>query len=241
MQHRWYEPDEQWPAHPKPWWREPLGNARAAGWHLQVFSGHAWGKVVCSRTMENPCTKAIFSTGRSGEAHAKDLMRLLQRCPHLGQGQRQTFTERVRKTDDLIDGAEMLLNAAEWCLAAESDTAAANDLLERAQDNVAAAERSLDPNSDYLLSQAIELDQSAQAGFGKAHALAAAARYPLTLHPTASDLTDEATQRIDAAEATVDPAWARGTTEAEIRRARIRVLRDHAETIRLRLVGRPAQ
>jgi hypothetical protein len=239
--HRWYEPDEQWPAHSKPSWREAIGSARAAGWHLQLFSGHSWGKVVCSRTMANPCAKLIFSTGKSSENHAKDLLRLIQRCPHPGQSQRQTFTEGVRKADYLLDGAEMLLNAAEWCLAAESDTAAANDLLERAQDNVAAAELSLDPNSDYLLGQAIELDQSAQAGLRKAHDLAAAARYPLTLRPAASDLTHEATQRIDAAEATVGPAWALGITEAESRRIRIRALREHAETIRLRLVGRSAE
>ena len=72
MQDRWYGPDEQWPAHPKAWWREALAQARAAGWHLQVFAGHTWGKVVCSRAIDGPCTKVIFSTGLTpGTASAR--------------------------------------------------------------------------------------------------------------------------------------------------------------------------
>lgn len=235
MQHRWYGPDEHWPAHPKPWWKDALAAARAARWYLQTFSDHGWGKVVCSRTIDRPCAKVIFSTGRSGESHAKDLARLVIRCKHPKDDKLSALGQRLTDAGRLLGGAAQLLGAAESLLAADADAAAVEDLLNVAQNTVDAAEGLLAPEPDDLLSQAIELDDRAQATRFDARTRAAAVGYSLTRSTTASDLADEAEHRIEAATESVNQAL--GLPGVDDLRSRIRSLRDWVEAIRSRLRG----
>jgi len=233
VQHRWYGPDDRWPAHPKPWWRDALAEARSARWHLQTFSDHGWGKVVCSRAIDGPCEKVIFSTGRSGESHARDLAWLVMRCKHPRDDQLSALGQRLAEARRLLDGAIQLLDAAESWLAADDDAAAVEDLLDMAQNTMNAAEGLLAPQADDLLIQAIELDGQAQARRIEAQTRAAAAGYMPIWSTTVSDLTDEAEHRIEGAAGTVDEAL--GMPEAEDLRSRIPSLRERVEVIRSRL------
>ncbi len=235
MQHRWYGPDENWPAHPKSWWKEALVEARSARWHLQIFTDHGWGKVVCSRAIDGPCEKVIFSSGRAGENHARDLARLVRRCHHPRDDQLSALAQRLVEAGRLLDGAAQLLDAAESCLAADADAAAVEDLLDKAQDTMAAAESLVVADTDDLLERAIELDGRAQAGRIKSWTQAAAAGYPPVQSPTAGDLAAEAEQRIDAAACTVDEAL--GMAGVEQLRSRIHDLRIRVEAIRSAAVG----
>jgi hypothetical protein len=235
VQHRWYGPDENWPAHPKSWWKEALAEARSARWYLQIFSDHGWGKVVCSRAIDGPCEKVIFSTGRSGENHARDLARLVRRCRHPRDDQLSALARRLAEAGRLLDGAAQLLDAAESWLAADADAAAVEDLLDKAQDTMAAAESLLAADADDLLNHAIELDGLAQARRIDSWTRAVAAGYPPAQTPTASDLAAEAEQRIDAAAGAVDEAL--GMAGVEQLRSRVQDLRNRVEAIRSAAAG----
>jgi hypothetical protein len=239
VQDRWYGPDQPWPAHPKPWWDEPLAQARSAGWHLRVFSGHAWGKVVCSRIIDGPCVKVIFSTGRGGENHAKDLGRLVQRCRHPRASQHSALALRLEEARRLLDGAEQLIQAAEGWLAADADADAVEDLLGMAQDSMNVAESLLPTDADDLLDRAIELDRTAQARRTEAWARATVAGYPPAEQVTAGRLADEAERRIASAADTVEEAL--GMAGVESLRTRIQELRDRLDAVRSQLPEQAAE
>lgn len=123
---RWYEPHEQWPRHPKQWWRETVDLARGAGWHLQTVDGHTWGRLVCDPAMDRPCKVVIFSSGLGGESAALTARRTVSRCDHhraIEAGQ------ILFKAGALLDRAEALLEAASRLLQAADKKAEAEELL----------------------------------------------------------------------------------------------------------------
>jgi hypothetical protein len=216
---------------PKSWWRDALSEARKANWHLVVFAGHCWGKVACSPVGSDRCEKLIFSTGRAGESHAKDLIRLIRRCPHPG------LEEGLAEARQVLDGAQLLLDAAESCLVADADAAAAEDLLEMALSNVTAAETLMKDDAqrasgtEALLSKAVELEGKARGEMVEAHARAARAGIPASMPVTASKLVGEAAERIDTAAALVGSRSSAGAMHD-----RIKALRERVEEMRSRLV-----
>ena len=233
MSDRWYSPDEHWPAHPKPWWRDALSEARKANWHLVVFAGHCWGEVVCGRVGSGRCEKLIFSTARAGESHAKDLIRLIRRCHHAGL-EGGGLVEASR----LLDGAQLLLDAAESCLEADADFAAAEDLLEMALGNVTVAEALMKDgartvaDAAALLDEAVELESKAHAEMAEARARAATAGFSASVLATAPNLVGEAAERIDTAAVMVGPRSSAGTGALH---DRIKALRERVENLRSRL------
>ncbi|MEU3550002.1 hypothetical protein [Streptomyces longwoodensis] len=126
---RWYQPQEQWPRHQKSWWRETIDLARSAGWHLQYLDGHAWGRIVCDPSEDNPCTVPIFSTGTSGESAARTARRTVERCDHLAAAEAGQILVRAGV---LLDRAEALLDAASRLLQAADKQAEAEELLQGA-------------------------------------------------------------------------------------------------------------
>jgi hypothetical protein len=144
----------------------------------------------------------------------------------------------MKEAGRLLDGAQLLLDAAESCLAADADAAAAEDLLEIAQGNVTAVE-SLLVSGDILLDQAIEFDSRSQAELIDAHARAAAASYPSARPVTASNLAEEAEQRIEVAATSADQAV--GMTGFEDLWGRVQGLRDRADVVRSRLAEQSAE
>jgi hypothetical protein len=137
----WYQPREQWPRHPSPWWRETLDHARAAGWRLKTIEGHSWGRIVCDPDAENPCKILLFSTGKGAESVARDARKTIDRCGHLasavdGQG--------LARAAALLDQAERLIEAARCCLQAAGKEVEAQELLAGAASATTAAEALLD-------------------------------------------------------------------------------------------------
>jgi hypothetical protein len=241
---RWYGPDEQWPAHNHAWWRKALAEARRARWHLLKLDGHSWGKVVCSRTIPDEAhEKVVFSTGRGSENVARDLTRMVRRCRHPRDGERD---EDLRPAIQLLDGAERLLDAASKCLShqAHEERAAqlevrALELLELAEANLAEAAREagvadrLEDEFDRLVDEARAAEAQAQSDLIATHTEARRGGFPADGLHTPSALVDEANARIDSAEAQAALGHA-GEEKAHVLR-RAAALRVRAERTRNRI------
>lgn len=145
---RWLDADQQWPRHPKPYWRGLLKEARQAGWFLTMYSDHAWGRMVCDREVRNPCTVRINSTAANGEFFVLHVAtNVVRRCKH-------RTAPAANVAARLLDRAERLLDIVEECLDAEGDRRRAADLLDAAARGLAEA--------DALFDSAVALDDEAR-------------------------------------------------------------------------------
>lgn len=156
---RWYQPHDQWPRHPKQWWRETIGMARSAGWRLQTVEGHVWGRIVCDPDADRPCKVLIFSSGNGGESAALTARKTVQRCDHSTAAEAGQILLRVA---ELLDRAEALLEAASRCLQATNKRAEAEELLLAAATAADEAEKlaqavSREEDSDRLVVAAFEV------------------------------------------------------------------------------------
>jgi len=52
------------------------------GWRLQMSKGHAFGILFCSFAQRGGCQKSVWSTPRRPERHAREIRRIVDRCPH---------------------------------------------------------------------------------------------------------------------------------------------------------------
>lgn len=188
MAHRWYGPGDSWPKHRFSWWNEALDRAREAGWHLITFSGHAWGKVVCSRVADEAHQKVVSSTGRGNENHARDLVKLIARCQHLRDDAAPPDFWHAR---NLLDTAAMLLDAAERCLDAEQGRAKVEELLVLCDDKLQDAE--------LLLRQAIEMETRVRTDIQATYVDARRADYRTEPPYTTEDFVVEAERRLRVA------------------------------------------
>ena len=69
--------------HPKKDVENALRDAEAAGWTVKATaSGHRWGVIRCGETSRSGCQMSIWSTPRNAGAHARQLRRFVERCPH---------------------------------------------------------------------------------------------------------------------------------------------------------------
>ncbi|TVQ03619.1 MAG: hypothetical protein EA381_01300 [Planctomycetaceae bacterium] len=64
--------------------REAVEYAQFHGWRVVKANAraHTWGRIYCPRRDREGCAKAIYSTPRSPEDHAKDIRHAVDRCPH---------------------------------------------------------------------------------------------------------------------------------------------------------------
>ena len=74
------------PTHPNKEIEAALREAEARGWTVQKRSGHAWAVMMCPHHERGACRASIWSTPRNAENHARQLIRVLERCPHLEEG-----------------------------------------------------------------------------------------------------------------------------------------------------------
>lgn len=148
---RWYQPQEQWPKHPKPWWRETLRHARLLGWSLRTIDGHSWGRIVCDPNLDEPCKYLVYSTGKAAESVAADAFRGIDRCPHLAM---KVDDQVLTHAAALLDQAECLIGAADQCLQVADKATEVEELLESADSAAAEAEK--------LLEQAVQTEADAQ-------------------------------------------------------------------------------
>ena len=70
--------------HPNRYIREAIAYAVRNGWTLRKSGprAHTWGLLYCPQADRTGCLRAIYSTPRHPEDHAKDIRRAVDRCPH---------------------------------------------------------------------------------------------------------------------------------------------------------------
>ena len=70
--------------HPNKHIREAIRYAEAKGWTVTKAGprAHLWGRLYCPRRDRSGCAKAIYSTPKVAEDHARDIRRAVDRCPH---------------------------------------------------------------------------------------------------------------------------------------------------------------
>lgn len=66
--------------HPNKHIREAIRYAEKQGWRLVKSKGHRFGTLLCPA--ERGCKQAVYSTPRKPEDHARDIRRMVDRCPH---------------------------------------------------------------------------------------------------------------------------------------------------------------
>jgi hypothetical protein len=71
-------------SHPNKLIRAAIEYAIDRGWELKKAGAraHVWGRLYCPLGNRSGCAKAVFSTPRVPEDHAKDIRRAVDRCPH---------------------------------------------------------------------------------------------------------------------------------------------------------------
>jgi len=191
VERRWYGPDETWPVHGGPGWDETLDMARSAGWHLLTYSGHAWGQICCSREIEEPHQRVIFSTGRGSESVALSTRNLISRCRH----PRDSGFDRepLNRAASLLQGAQTLVSAAFACLSSTEKTHRVEQLLEMAEMTVSEA--------DGFLEEAVALDSAAKNDLVEGYKLAAEAGVDPGIPPAVDELAATAAAHVDDADA----------------------------------------
>lgn len=165
----WYGPDDKWPEHSKQHFRDALKHAQNAGWSFRKFEGHSFGRVVCDRELpkEDRCEYLIFSTAKASETASLELKSRVDRCPHRETG---TPASAVATATELLDEAEVLIEAAQACMTAADKQARADELLARAAHQAEEAEETLN--------SALDLDEASRDDMARAKDLAESAGYP---------------------------------------------------------------
>jgi hypothetical protein len=72
------------PDHPNKHIREAIEYALHRGWTLRKSEprAHIWGLLYCRQRDRGGCKRAVYSTPKDPEDHAKDIRRAVDRCPH---------------------------------------------------------------------------------------------------------------------------------------------------------------
>lgn len=75
------------PKHPNKHIREAIRYAEQHGWTFEKSRGHIFGTLRCP--VRGACRHSVFSTPRNPEGHAKEIRRVVDRCPHTGHNQEE--------------------------------------------------------------------------------------------------------------------------------------------------------
>ena len=69
--------------HPKKEIEEAVAYAEAKNWTWVKpgKSSHAWGRLKCPKNGRDGCLLSVWSTPRSPQDHARDIIRAVDRCP----------------------------------------------------------------------------------------------------------------------------------------------------------------
>jgi hypothetical protein len=217
----WYGPDDAWPRHSRDYFRTALNYAREAGWWFVEYDGHAFGRAVCDKSLPkgSRCEFPIFSTGSGSESNALELRSRVDRCPHRGESSKSA----VEIAKEQLDGADLLMEAAQVCMAAEDKRARGYELLSMAYEQTEAAEQAVE--------QALDLDSLAEDDLLSARGLADSAGYPSKADIEPEPLLEVAEARLSLASQKVSPAGksqarARVQRRAAATQAKIQALRE---------------
>jgi hypothetical protein len=70
------------PRHPKPPVEAAVRYAEQLGWRVEMSNGHAWGQLLCPFVSREGCRVSVWSTPRVAENHARQIRKVIDRCPH---------------------------------------------------------------------------------------------------------------------------------------------------------------
>ncbi|MYK40526.1 MAG: hypothetical protein F4049_09950 [Gemmatimonadetes bacterium] len=72
------------PEHPNKHIRAAIAYALDHGWTVRRAGprAHTWGRLYCALRDRTGCARAVYSTPKNPEDHAKDIRRAVDRCPH---------------------------------------------------------------------------------------------------------------------------------------------------------------
>lgn len=70
--------------HPHKEIRKSISYAEAKGWRVLKAGprAHLWGKLLCGFKDRNGCVVRVSSTPKNAEAHAREIRRRVDGCPH---------------------------------------------------------------------------------------------------------------------------------------------------------------
>jgi hypothetical protein len=69
--------------HPNKEIEAAVADAEAKGWRLRE-QGH-WGRLYCPHADRDGCQVGVNGTPKNPEAHARQIARAVERCPHIAQ------------------------------------------------------------------------------------------------------------------------------------------------------------
>lgn len=74
------------PRHPSKEIEGAVVNLERSGWTWASpgKSSHCWGKLLCPQHDQSGCIIYVYSTPRSTQNHARDILRKAERCGHTG-------------------------------------------------------------------------------------------------------------------------------------------------------------
>lgn len=69
--------------HPNKHIEAAVAYAELNGWIVKMSNGHAWARLLCAFHDREGCQISVWSTPRNAENHARDIIRIVGRCPHI--------------------------------------------------------------------------------------------------------------------------------------------------------------
>lgn len=70
------------PRHPDKEIEKAVRYAESLGWRVEISRGHAWGRLFCPLATPDGCIINVYSTPRSGQNHARHIVKDVDHCPH---------------------------------------------------------------------------------------------------------------------------------------------------------------
>lgn len=70
--------------HPNKEIEKAIQYAESSGWRYKKAgeSAHAWGRLLCPLQTREGCGMSVWSTPRSADTHAKQIIKRINSCPH---------------------------------------------------------------------------------------------------------------------------------------------------------------
>lgn len=71
------------PRHPNKEVEDAVEYAESEGWRFRKM-GH-WGRMFCAHADRDGCQFGVHGTPKNGGAHARQIRRAVDRCPHMSE------------------------------------------------------------------------------------------------------------------------------------------------------------
>jgi hypothetical protein len=209
-----------------------LAYARAAGWWYRKAgsAGHIHGTAYCQPPDDraHACKYVVFSTGEGGESAARELERLVRRCPHntgIVVGVVAEAAVQLGKVEALCRGAKARLERSTY----EQDAATLYDRADQLLTEAGEAASGVDE----LLTAAFDLEEEARAAGEAAEESLDEAATKLRDPGQLLELADESALQVKA-------SLKQETESREVRdlKQRVREIRTTIRSLRARLPER---